>query len=97
MAQVLPIFLIGLLFYAFSRITTAGFYATEKTAFSYLCVYAESLLMLVLLFILPLFMGQAGVWWSAVSAQILTADIALLLLIVSRKNDRVNSSVKEAV
>ena len=96
-AQVLPIFLIGLLFYAFSRITTAGFYATEKTAFSYLCVYAEPLLMLVLLFILPLFMGQAGVWWSAVSAQILTAGIALLLLIVSRKNDRVNSSVKEAV
>ena len=60
-------------------------------------MYAEPLLMLVLLFILPLFMGQAGVWWSAVSAQILTAGIALLLLIVSRKNDRVNSSVKEAV
>lgn len=80
-AEVLPIFLIGLLFYAFSRIATAGFYATEKTAFSYLCVYSEPALMLALLFVLPLFWGQAGVWWSAVLAQILTAGIALILLL----------------
>ena len=83
-AEVLPIFLVGLLFYAFSRITTAGFYATEKTGFSYLCVYSEPALMLVLLFVLPLFWGQTGVWWSAVLAQILTAGIALLLLLLAR-------------
>ena len=83
-AEVLPIFLIGLLFYAFSRIATAGFYATEKTGFSYLCVYSEPALMLALLFVLPLFWGQAGVWWSAVLAQILTAGIALILLLLSK-------------
>ena len=37
--------------------------------------------MLALLFVLPLFWGQAGVWWSAVLAQILTAGIALILLL----------------
>ena len=83
--RVLPIFLIGLIFYAFSRITTATFYATERTIFSYICVYSEPALMLALLFILPLFWGQAGVWWSAVLSQILTAGIALFLFLFSLK------------
>lgn len=81
---VLPVFLLGLLFYGYSRITTANFYATERTAFSYICVYSEPALMLLLLFILPLFFGQTGVWWSAVLAQILTAGISLLLMLVGR-------------
>ena len=81
---VLPVFLIGLLFYGYSRITTANFYATERTAFSYICVYSEPALLLLFLFILPLFFGQAGVWWSAVLAQILTAGISLLLMLVGR-------------
>ena len=72
-AEVLPIFLLGLLFYAFSRITTSSFYATEKNLYSYICVYAEPVLLLILLFILPGFLGQSGVWWSVVSSQILTA------------------------
>ena len=41
-AAVLPVFLFGLLFYAFSRVATAGFYATERTLFSYLSVYSEA-------------------------------------------------------
>lgn len=76
--EVLPIFLLGLLFYAFSRITTSSFYATEKNLYSYICVYAEPVLLLILLFILPGFLGQSGVWWSVVSSQILTAFLALL-------------------
>ncbi len=44
----MPIFLAGLLFYAFSRITTSGFYATEQSLFSYICVYAEPVLLLIL-------------------------------------------------
>ena len=87
-AAVLPIFLLGLLFYAFSRIATAAFYATEQTAFSYLCVYSEPALMLLLLFLLPPFWGQIGVWWSAVFAQILTAALALALLLVSARKER---------
>ena len=78
-AEVLPVFLVGLIFYAFSRITTSGFYATEKNVYSYFCVYAEPLLLLALLFVLPLLWGQTGVWWSVVFSQVLTAGLALVL------------------
>ena len=67
---------------------TAGFYATERTLFSYLSVYSEPALMLVLLFILPAFWGQTGVWWSAVSAQVLTAGLCLFLTLLTRKKER---------
>ena len=87
-AAVLPIFLAGLVFYAFSRVATAGFYATERTLFSYLSVYSEPALMLVLLFILPAFWGQTGVWWSAVSAQVLTAGLCLFLTLLTSKKER---------
>ena len=83
--RVLPIFLFGLVFYAFSRITTSGFYATEKNLYSYLCVYAEPVLLLILLFLLPLALGQTGVWWSVVLSQILTACLALVLKTVEDK------------
>ena len=87
-AAVLPVFLFGLLFYAFSRVVTAGFYATERTLFSYLAVYSEPALMLVLLFILPVFWGQTGVWWSAVAAQMLTAGLCLLLTLLAGRKAR---------
>ncbi|MDO4292412.1 MAG: MATE family efflux transporter [Eubacteriales bacterium] len=74
--RALPIFLAGLLFYAFSRITTSGFYATEQSLFSYLCVYAEPLLLWGLLLLIPRFGGQNGVWWSMVLSQVLTALLA---------------------
>lgn len=83
--RVLPIFLFGLIFYAFSRITTSGFYATEKNLYSYLCVYAEPALLLILLFLLPLVLGQTGVWWSVVLSQVLTACLALALKTVEDK------------
>ena len=75
----MPIFLAGLLFYAFSRITTSGFYATEQSLFSYICVYAEPVLLLILLLIVPRILRQDGVWLSMVLSQILTAGIACLL------------------
>ena len=49
--QVLPCFLISLVFLAFVRVTTSAFYATEKTFLSYILVYAEpAFLFLLLLF-----------------------------------------------
>ena len=75
----LPVFLIGLVFYGFSHITTSGFYATEKNLYSYICVYGEPAFLLALLFLLPAFWGQSGVWWSVVLSQVLTAVLALFL------------------
>ncbi|HIZ79603.1 MAG TPA: multidrug transporter MatE [Candidatus Lachnoclostridium stercorigallinarum] len=86
-AQVMPVFLFGLIFYAFSRITTSGFYATEKNLYSYFCVYAEPALLFGLLFVLPLFLGQSGVWWSVVMSQILTSALALGLKILEDRRE----------
>lgn len=62
------------------RVTTASFYAAEKGLFSYILTFAESLLMLGLMLILPpLFGGQIMIWWSTVIARILSAILALLL------------------
>lgn len=57
----LPYFLATLLPLAFVRITTSYFYATEKTALSYLLVYAEPVCTLVLLLLLPRLIGLNGV------------------------------------
>lgn len=82
-AAVLPIFLSGYLFLAFSRVTTAVFYATEQVGYSYTLVYMEPVLQVVLLLVLPVAagMGQTGVWWSMPLAQILTAGAAAVLKI----------------
>ena len=74
-AEVMPVFLLGMGFYGISRVATSGFYATGRNLPAYLCVYAEP----TLLWILPGQLGQAGVWWSVVLSQILTAVLALFL------------------
>lgn len=79
-ARIMPVFLVSVPFVAILRITTASFYATEKSAFSYVLTFIEPLFMLVLMLILPpLFGGQIMIWWSTVIARILSALLALVL------------------
>ena len=79
-AKIMPIFLVSVPFVAILRITTASFYATEKSAFSYVLTFIEPLFMLVLMLILPpLFGGQVMIWWSTVLARVLSALLALIL------------------
>ncbi len=79
-AKIIPIFLVSVPFIAINRITTANFYATEKTIFSYILTFLEPILMLALMIILPpLFGGQIMIWWSTVFARILSAILALVL------------------
>lgn len=85
-SKIMPIFLVSVPFVAVSRITTAYFYATEKTIMSYVLTFMEPVLMLVLMLILPpLFGGQIMIWWSTVLARVLSACLALLL---KRKEDK---------
>ena len=77
-AQYLPWFLAALLFLAYVRITTAYFYAAEKTALSYLLVYAEPVCTLLLLLALPPVLGLNGVWLAVPLAQTVTFVIALI-------------------
>ena len=76
-AHYLRWFLGPLLLLAFVRITTAYFYATEKTKLSYLLVYAEPGCTLLVLLTLPRGMGLAGVWLAVPLAQAATFVIAL--------------------
>lgn len=79
-AKIMPVFLVSVPFVAILRITTASFYATEKSTFSYILTFIEPLFMLVLMLILPpLFGGQIMIWWSTVFARILSALLALVL------------------
>lgn len=79
-ARIMPVFLVSVPFVAILRITTASFYATEKSAYSYVLTFIEPLFMLVLMLILPpLFGGQIMIWWSTVFARILSAILALVL------------------
>lgn len=84
-AAAMPIFLSGYLFLAFSRVTTAAFYATEKVGCSYALVYMEPIVQVLLLLLLPRVWKQTGVWWSMPLAQILTALVAVIL---KRRTDR---------
>lgn len=85
-SKILPIFLISVPFVAICRVTTASFYATEESAFSYILTFIEPIFMLVFMFILPpLFGGQLMIWRSTVFARVLSACLALIL---KRRVDR---------
>lgn len=79
-AKIIPIFLVSVPFVAITRISTAGFYATEKAVLSYILTFIEPVLMLVFMLILPpLFGGQLMIWWSTVFARIFSAVLVLVL------------------
>jgi len=79
-AKIMPVFLVSVPFVAVLRITTASFYATEKSVFSYVLTFMEPLLMFVLMLILPpLSGGQIMIWWSTVFARILSAVSEFIL------------------
>ncbi|MCH1983990.1 polysaccharide biosynthesis C-terminal domain-containing protein [Ruminococcus sp. OA3] len=86
----LPMFLVTLVFLAYVRITTAYFYATEKSILSYLLVYAEPVLLFVLLILLPSVpvLGLSGVWMSVPLAQFITWMISVF---AKRGVDRVTA------
>lgn len=90
----LYIFLAAVPFLAFLRVTTAGFYATEQTRFSYMIVYGEPIFLALLLPALPAWMGLKGVWWSQTGAQILTVLMGWGLKLWS---DRVHGYTADAV
>lgn len=85
LALILPLYLASLIFLSITRVTTSFFQATEQSAFSYLLVYAEPVLLLIILMVLPKFMGLNGVWIASPLAQLLTWIVALL---AKRKVDK---------
>lgn len=83
--MVMPIFLLSLPADAITRVTSAAFYATEKSVWSYLLILSEPVFTLVLvLILLPLFGGQIMIWWSSVAAKIITAVVGIVLSVFIR-------------
>ena len=78
--KVMPIFLVSVPFDAITRVSTAAFYATEKSVLSYVLTFIEPIIMLVLMLMLPpVFGGQIMIWWSAVFAKVITASVSIVL------------------
>ena len=79
---VMPIFLVSVPFDAVTRVSTAAFYATEKSGLSYILTFIEPIIMLALMFVLPpLFGGQIMIWWSTVFAKVITAAVSVALTV----------------
>lgn len=91
--NILPLFIAGFLFVGFSRIATAFFYATGNTWRAYIVIYGEPLALLVLLLILPNFMGIAGTWLSVPLSQAFLAVAALLLILLYDRKQRKRESI----
>lgn len=62
-------FLLAFPMIAFLRITTSYFYATEKNLLAYVLIYAEPVLLVVVLAVLPPFAGLGGVWLAVPLSQ----------------------------
>ena len=86
--NILPLFIAGFLFVGFSRIATAYFYATGNTWRAYIVIYGEPLCLLVLLLILPNFMGITGTWLSVPLSQASLAVVAFLLVFLYDRGQR---------
>lgn len=73
----LPLFLATLPLLAYTRVTIAYFYATEKAALSYVLVFSEPVLTFAVLLILPQLFKLTGVWLAIPAAQALKFCIAV--------------------
>lgn len=88
----LPIFILGFVFVAISRIAISYFYATEKNKYAYLLIYGEPLILAALLLILPQRCGIAGTWAAVPASQLAVAVLSLgLLKKVQRKEEKFRS------
>lgn len=88
-AKVLPIFLAGLIFFAYTRVTTAYFYAVKKNKYAYILIYGEPVLMtLLILFVLGPGLGLYGVWYSVPITQIAMAAVSFGLVKLEKREHR---------
>lgn len=80
-AEILPVFLLGLLFAGVSRAVISYFYATEENLKAYILIYGESVLLGILLWILPNLMGILGTWVSVAASQLLIMVLSQVFII----------------
>ncbi|MDD7027772.1 MAG: MATE family efflux transporter [Lachnospiraceae bacterium] len=84
--EILPIFLLGLLFAGVSRAVISYFYATEENVKAYFLIYGESVLLGILLWIVPNLMGILGTWISVMVSQLLIALLSQIFLLRAKRS-----------
>ena len=95
--RILPVFIAGFVFVAFSRIATAFFYATDSSRRAYIIIYGEPVCLLVLLLFLPDLLGVFGVWLAVPLSQAVLALIGALLILLSDRREKKKQSQPENV
>ena len=78
--QVLPWFLLSLIFLAFARSFTSYFYATEQARMAYILIYGEPVILLLSLCLLPRFFTLDGVWMAVPATQAVLALLGTYLM-----------------
>lgn len=76
-----PAFSIILALYGLTKPAVSYFYATHKVLRSNLLVYGEIVLTLILIFVLPLFLGLDGVWYTIPAVQVILGFVSILFLL----------------
>lgn len=87
-ANILPLFLFGYAFAAFSRIVISYFYATEKSLRASLLIYGEPAALFLLLLLLPLYLDVNGVWLAVPLSQAIIALACGALLLFARNREK---------
>lgn len=86
----IPYFLSSLVFLCFSKISSSYFYAIKNAKMSYFLVYAEPILVLLMLIILPSFLNILGVWIAIPIAQSIAFIFAIIIKITLSKKKENN-------
>lgn len=75
-----PAFALVMALYGLTKPAVSYFYATHQVVRSSLLVYGEIVLTLLFIFVLPLFMGLDGVWYTIPSVQVVLGVCCILFL-----------------
>lgn len=78
---------------AVMKISMNYFYSQKKNIYAYLIVYLEPIIVLLLVFVFPLFMGTNGIWISQTIAQIIPAIIAIILMLKLNRKEKEENAI----
>ena len=78
---------------AVMKISMNYFYSQKKNIYAYLIVYLEPIIVLLLVFVFPIFMGTNGIWISQTIAQIIPAIIAIILMLKLNRKEKEENAI----
>ena len=90
-AQAAPAFGIVMLMYGFTKSTVSYLYATNRTTLSSIMVYGEVVLTITFIFVLPLFLGLNGVWYTMPTVQLILVIVGIVFRLHTQKELSANA------